>query len=206
MIARILLFLKHRLPFIWRGIEWVNGQLFRLLHASRMKKVRARVLAELPSPEFQVRELELADQTRLQRLLEGQGEQRTQHFRPHGFDRASLRRAFANPAFIMFGVFEGGRLVGYFFLRCFWNRRCFVGRLIDEAHERRGIGPLMNDVMYHTAWRSGFRCMSTISKNNAAVMRSHSRNPAMTVLGELPNDYLFVEFIQPAAYEESADE
>jgi hypothetical protein len=197
VIARILLFLKHRAPFLWRGIEWVNGLLFRLLHAGRMKDVRARVLAESTHSQFHVRELELADRPGLQRLLERQGEQRTRHFRPHGFDRASLERAFANPAFIMFGVFEDGSLVGYFFLRCFWNRRCFVGRLIDEPHERRGIGRLMNGVMYHTAWRSGFRCLSTISRNNAMVMRSHANNPTMKVLDELPDDYLFVEFVPP---------
>ena len=197
MIARILLFLKHRAPFVWRFIEFVNGVLFRLLHARRIKQVRARVLQEFGRPGFRVRELEKRDLPELQQLLERQGDNRTRYFRPHGFDSVSLERAFANPAFLMFGVFEDDTLVGYFFLRCFWNRRCFVGRLIDEPHERRGIGRLMNDVMYHTAWRSGFRCMSTISRNNAMVMRSHANNPTMKVLDELSEDYLFVEFVPP---------
>jgi len=55
----------------------------------------------------------------------------------------------------------------------------------------------MNNIMYNTAWRSGFRCLSTISKNNKLVMRSHANNKALKVLKTLPNDYLLVEFVRP---------
>jgi hypothetical protein len=55
----------------------------------------------------------------------------------------------------------------------------------------------MNQILYNTAWRSGFRCLTTVSKNNALVMRSHANNPTFRILKELPNDYLYVEFVQP---------
>lgn len=96
----------------------------------------------------------------------------------------------------MMGVFDGPRMLGYFFLRCFWNRKCFVGRLIDEPYEGKGIGRVMNSIMYNIGWRSGFRVLSTISKNNHLVMKSHASNPLMVVLKELDNDFLFVEFIE----------
>ena len=54
----------------------------------------------------------------------------------------------------------------------------------------------MNFIMYETAWRMGFRCLSTISRNNIAVMRAHAKNPTMVVLKELSNDYLLVEFVR----------
>lgn len=86
--------------------------------------------------------------------------------------------------------------MGYFFLRFFWNRKCFVGRLIDEPCEGKGIGRAMNNIMYNIGWRMGFRVMSTISKNNHLVMRSHANNHRMVVLKELADDYLFVEFVE----------
>ena len=94
----------------------------------------------------------------------------------------------------MMGVFKDNEIAGYFFLRCFWNRKCFVGRLIDESHEGQGIGRVMNSIMYNSAWKSNFRCLSTISKNNFSVMRSHANNKTMKILRELENDYLLVEF------------
>jgi hypothetical protein len=197
-MARFLLFLKHRMPFLWQVLEWVNSVLFQMLHARRMAAVRAHVLEEIQHPYFPMRELAEADMPALEALLAQQGEERLRFFRPHGYDRKSLLRACHDPAFTMFGSFAGERLVGYFFLRCFWNRRCFVGRLIDEPYERRGIGRVMNQIMYQTAWRSGFSCLSTISKHNKLVMRSHANNPAMRVLRELPNSYLLVEFVQPS--------
>ena len=95
----------------------------------------------------------------------------------------------------MMGTFADQKMVGYFFLRFFANRKCFVGRLIDKEYRGKGIGYEMNKIMYNTAWEMGFRCLSTISKNNKSVMGAHAKNSAMIVLKELQNDYLLVEFI-----------
>jgi hypothetical protein len=96
----------------------------------------------------------------------------------------------------MMGSFDGNKMTGYFFLRFFANKKCFVGRLIDKDYRGRGIGPVMNNIMYETAWRMSFHCLSTISRNNKAVMRAHAKNRTMIVLKELQNDYLLVEFIR----------
>jgi len=196
-MTRLLLFIKHRLPLLWHGIDWLNALLFRLLHGDRMHGKSAQCLQEFNLDGFRFRSLTHDDLDALFDLLHRQREGRLDYFKPHGFDRQSLARAWRNPAFLMFGAFSDELLVGYFFLRCFWNRKCFVGRLIDEPYEQKGIGRVMNQILYNTAWRSEFRCLTTISKNNALVMRSHANNPTVRVLEELPNDYLFVEFVQP---------
>ncbi len=136
-----------------------------------------------------------ADLEALHDLIERQGKVRLEYFQPHGFDHESLKRMYANSAFLMFGTFHKQQLIGYFFLRCFWNRKCFVGRLIDQPFERKGIGRIMNQIMYHIAWRSGFRCMTTVSRKNQDIMRSHERNPHAQIVGELANDYLLIEFV-----------
>ncbi len=93
-------------------------------------------------------------------------------------------------------AFKDDELVGYFFLRFFMNRKCFVGRLIDKSYRGQGIGLVMNDIMYETAWSMNFRCLSTISKNNIAVMKAHSKNPSAKIIKELQDNYLLVEFVK----------
>ena len=196
-MARLLLYIKHRMPFLWRGVDWLNAVLFTILHRHRLRSSSEQCFQEHTLDGFQFRPLASNDLAVLEGLLDRQAAGRLDHFKPHGFDRQSLDRVYRNPSFMMFGVFKDTELIGYFFLRCFWNRRCFVGRLIDEPHEGRGIGRIMNEIMYNTAWRSGFRCHTTVSRDNAMVMRSHANNPNVRILKELANNYLFIEFVPP---------
>ena len=196
MLARTLLFVKHRWPAIWFLIDWVNGRLFRILHSRRLASHAAQVFSEFRLDGFEFRPLGSADLDALKGLLDSQGDERLRYFQPHGFNRSSLARMYHNPGFLMFGVFQGQSLIGYFFLRCFWNRKCFVGRLIDKGHEGLGIGRVMNQIMYHIAWRSGFRCLTTISRDNELIMRSHSNNPHARVVGPLSNGFILVEFVE----------
>jgi hypothetical protein len=197
MITRLLLYIKHNLKFIWGGVEWVNGVIFKILFGKRFKKVSKKVISEYKYEGLEFRVLGSGDMTALYSLIQNQPEEDFKYFKPHEFDLRSLQGVSKNPAFIMMGAFEGVSLAGYFFLRCFINKKCFVGRLVDQKHQGRGIGKVMNDIMYNIAWDTGFRCLSTISRNNRAVMAAHSKNNTMVVLKELDNDYMLVEFKEP---------
>ncbi len=197
MITKILLFIKHKIPFIWSCIELVNAFLFKILYFKRINKISENVLQEFYLKPYNYKKLEHKDIKKLEHFISNQEEKRLKFFKPHKFDYKSLVNVLNNPSFLMMGVFENEDLVGYYFLRFFWNKKCFVGRLIDEKYEGKGIGRVMNEIMYNIAWSAGFKCLSTISKNNNMVMRSHSNNKTMIILKELPNDYLFVEFIRP---------
>jgi hypothetical protein len=199
MMARLLLFIKHHLPWLWVFVDWVNARLYSLFYRRQMVTVSKKVFSEFGLEGFEFRALSNGDLPSLESLLHSQGTERLRYFQPHGFDQKSLRRMMTNPAFMMFGVFADRALVGYFFLRCFWNRKCFVGRVIDQSSEGRGIGRVMNNIMYEIAWRSRFRCMTTISRKNAAIMRSHRNNPHARTIGGLANDYLLVEFVRQNA-------
>lgn len=193
-MTAFLLFIKHNVPAIWALIDWLNAVLFRILHGGRVKKAAEGCISEFTHERYRIRMLGEDHAEPLAALLAAQSEERVAFFHPHGFDRATILKLCRNPSFLMFGVFAGEEIVGYFFLRCFWNRKSFVGRMITEAHEGKGAGRVMNQILYNTAWRSGFRCMTTISKNNAMVMRAHAGNPTYFVVRELPNDYILVEF------------
>jgi RimJ/RimL family protein N-acetyltransferase len=193
-----LIFIKHHFGFLWKIIEWGNGQLFSFLYKSRLEKVLPEVFREFAESPFTLRKLNLSDASALHNLIHSQPESDLAYFKPHGFDIESIRKQFNNHSLLMMGVFEQKKITGYFFLRFFANRKCFVGRLIDTEYRGKGIGLIMNKIMYETSWRMGFRCLSTISKNNLAVMRAHAKNQRMIILKDLANDYLLVEFVRKA--------
>lgn len=201
MIARLLIYIKHNLPLLWDCVEWLNALLYKFFHAKKVSRVLQETIDSHTLSPFIFRALEEADLFQLENLLNNQSATRVAFFKPHKFDFKSLKKAYRNPSFIMMGVFSGSAMAGYFFLRCFWNKKCFVGRLIDESYDGKGIGRVMNDIMYNIGWGAGFKILSTISRNNRLVMRSHANNPAMRIIKELPGDYLLVEFVKPGNQE-----
>ncbi len=196
-MIRLLLKIKHRLPFLWRGIEQVNSLLFLILHSRRVMANARACLDRYQLDGFSFRLLTQADSAALSAFLTRQPAARMEFFKPHGFDLQSVTRKAKDPAFLMFGTFRDEALVGYFFLRCFWNRKSFVGRAIDQDWEGQGIGRVMNQILYNTAWGAGFKCLTTISKHNHSVIRSHANNPTSRIIGDLANDYMLVEMVPP---------
>jgi len=195
-MERLLIFIKHHFHFLWNSLEWFNGIIFDLMYRPLMGRILPGVFSEFASPPYTYRRLEIYDMPLLYELLRAQPESDLKYFRPHAFDLKSLEKQSRKKSFLMMGAFTDNKMIGYFFLRFFINKKCFVGRLIDTGYRGRSIGFVMNEIMYETAWRMNFRCLSTISRNNIAVIRAHSKNPTMMVVKELQNDYLLVEFVK----------
>jgi RimJ/RimL family protein N-acetyltransferase len=195
-VERILIFIKHHLGFLWKLIEWGNGKIFCLLFGASVEKVLEGQLPGIEKSGTLYRRLEAGDAEKLHDLVQSQDPSDLKYFQPHDFDLSSIRKQFRKCSFLMMGAFDRDRLAGYFFLRFFANKKCFVGRLIDKPYRGKGIGNEMNTIMYQTAWKMGFRCLSTISKNNQAVIRAHAKNSTMVLLKELQNDYMLVEFVR----------
>ena len=200
-MEQILLFIIHNLGFIWIIIERVNDLLFYLLYHKRLDRVSREVFKEIQHHSVIFRRISIAESASLYELIRNQPASDLTYFKPHSFELKSIVRQTRKPSFLMMGAFINDSLIGYFFLRLFVNRKCFVGRLIDKNYRGHGIGVTMNRIMYEIAWRMKFRCLSTISRNNHAVMKAHSGNRYMSVLKELKDDYWLVEFL-PDNHEE----
>lgn len=194
-MEKVLIFIKHHFGLLWRIIDWGNGIVFSLLFKASMERILPGLFHEGETSPYIYRRLELSDAEALHDLIHSQEPSDLKYFSPHDFDLSSIKKQFKNRSFLMMGVFDRKKIVGYFFLRFFANRKCFVGRIIDLKYRGKGIGNQMNRVMYQTAWGMGFRCLSTMSRNNNAVIHAHSRNSNMLVLKELQNDYILVEFV-----------
>ena len=195
-MTKLLIYLKHHYPLVWRAIEWTNGIVFRLLYAGEIKNIVVDEIFKNQHNLYHIRLLQHKDLFDLEAFIISEHPERLTYFRPHGFTHADLEKVWGNPAFIMMGVFHGEKIIGYFFLRCFLNKKCFVGRLVHSSYQGRGIGKLMNIIMYNTGWRSGFGVYSTISRKNEWVMRAHSKNPSMKIVKELGDDMIYVQFIK----------
>jgi hypothetical protein len=194
-VVKLLIYIKHHLKPLWGLIEAVNEGLFRLCFAARLKESLKRALDKSETGLFTVRVLQKRDIPLLCNFLHEMEDQQFSFFNPHDFSIRSLERHRRKRSFLMLGVFDQEWLIGYFFLRFFMTKKCFVGRIVDSRYQRKGVGRIMNGIMYQTAWGMDFRCLATISKSNAAVMHAHKRNPHMKLLKALRNDYLLVEFI-----------
>lgn len=197
-MERILLFTKHHLKLLWNIIEWGNGIIFSMLYKSKMNKVTLMIINEFGIPPLSYRRLNDSDAEVLFNMIKSQEASDLSFFNPHGFDLVSIHKQLKNSSFLMLGAYDKEVLAGYFFLRFFANKKSFVGRLIDKKYRGKGLGSVMNNILYETAWRMGFQCLSTISRNNTAVMHAHAKNPRLIILKELQNDYLLVKFIRKA--------
>ncbi len=195
-MEQLLIFIKHHFNFLWKVIEWGNGFIFCMLYQKRIEKVLPGVFESFAEAPYSYRRLRMSDAESLSGLMDRQDDSDLKYFRPHEFNLTLVRKQCKKCSFLMMGVFEQEKMIGYFFLRFFANRKCFVGRLIDKDYRGIGIGNVMNKIMYETAWRMGFRCLSTISRHNTAIMKAHAKNQKMQVIKELQNDYLLVEFIR----------
>jgi RimJ/RimL family protein N-acetyltransferase len=194
-MEKLLIFIKHHFFFLWKIIEWGNGVVFSILYQRSMEKGLPECFSEAGTSGFSFRSLQGSDAEALTLLIASQEASDLKYFSPHPFDLASVKKQFKNRSFLMMGAFDREKIIGYFFLRFFANKKCFVGRLIDRDYRGKGIGNEMNKIMYGIAWNMNFRCLSTMSKNNKAVINAHSKNSSMILLKELQNDYILVEFV-----------
>jgi hypothetical protein len=196
-VIKILLFIKHHLGFLWKLIEALNGWLFGLLFERQINRNLQILLEKSYHKKFIYKKLEEGDLPKLHDFFDRQNPEQFRFFKPHAFSLTALQRLYQNQAFLMLGVFDSEKLIGYFFLRFFLNKKCFIGRIVDDNYQRQGVAKSMNEIMYQTIWQSSFRCLSTISKHNKSIVNFHQKGDNIRILKELPNDYLFVEIVKP---------
>ena len=193
-MTSLLISIKHRCPRIWQAVELVNGWLFAW-RCPGFGHAAAEVMAEYDCGEFGFAPVVAEDIPALSEFLNRQPAESREHFDPHGFDAETLTRLLRNPAFVMMKAVcrDGGSLVGYFFLRCFFIGRAFHGLIVDRSYTNCGLGTSMWAVSSQICYRCGLRMFATVSRHNAASLASARRGTQVTVTEELAGGYLLVE-------------
>ena len=189
MVYELTHFLQNKMPFIWEMVEWGNSILFRLRYGRKQSRVQG-ILQRYRG----FAEVDLDDVSELVRFFDTQPEAAFQYFRPHGFDEKTLRKLQRRKSFLMYCVRNSdGRIVGYFFLRCFFIGKAFLGKMVDIDSRGKGIGTEMCLCAMEIAEALGLRMFETISKDNVASLRSTEKVLNVHIIEEMENGYLFIE-------------
>lgn len=194
-MMRFLLFLKHKCGFIWSIVEFFNGLLFRLLYGKKMKSAVKEALDNQETGSFRFAVLGKVDAEQLCEFFKKQPEKMFEFFKPHAFDLKTIKRKIADKAFVTIGCFDQNKLIGYCFIRCFFNGKAFRGKIVDADYQGRGIAKKMGALMSDICFACGLRLYATISKDNLASINSSKAVNEIVVVEELPDDYVYIQYL-----------
>lgn len=196
MIERFAYLIKTRLPAVFPLIAY-SGRLVTIFRFSRR---RAKALAEsnvsgqVFGQHGVMRQLTLEDLDSLKYFFSSMPDSRFYYFNPHGFENSDLIAVIRSRSFMVYGLFVEGVIVAYALLKLAPTGTAFIGRIVATDYAGKGVGRFLSKYLYWQASLAGLRSRSTISKNNLASLRSHQAVAEFSVIAELPNDYLLIEF------------
>lgn len=194
-MTTILIYIKHHLPFIWAFVEYINSFLFRQLYKGRLKDVYNRYSQNRDDWKYSIRILKLEDMNALSEFFIAQPEQSFKYFRPHQFDYRSLVKKNKDKSFIMIGVFHAEKIIGYGFLRCFFNGKAFRGKIVDIEYQGQGVAKQIGSVLTDMAALMHLRLFATISKDNVKSISSSRAVNKIRIVKDLPDNYIYVEYL-----------
>lgn len=191
MLYEIAHVIRDKFSFLWEMVESVNGWLFVCRYRSKLKEIN-ELLSPLSS-EYYVRQTTEADVKSLVKFFKEQPEEAFEFFKPHEFDENSLKKIVKNKAFQTFVVMDNEQILGYFFLRSFFNGKCFRGRMADYRTRGRGIGKLMAKAIELVAVYEELRMYASISPDNLASLESAKAVSEVKIIKTLENGYYYIE-------------
>lgn len=184
-------FLLKHLPFLWGIIEFGNEKLFLLRYGKRLKKVPTCL--EQYQDEYLIKEAVLDDVQSLMAFFAKQPEEDYTYFQPHDFDEKTIKRLVKNKAYLIFLVCNGKDIVGYYFLRCFFIGKSFLGKMVDHEYQGKGIGKMMCLSAMDVATHLHLRMFETISKDNLSSLYSTQKVLDTKLIEEMDNNYIYIE-------------
>ena len=191
---QIIQFCRHKLPFIWDFIEWINCLVFRIRYGRRLKAI-PKILAKASGVEIVYSQASTDDIENLVDFFNRQPQEAFIFFNPHKFDEKTIGHLIKNPSFIMILAKINGTIAGYSFLRCFMNGKAFRGKIVGVDFRGRGIAKSFGTLTTEIASALGLGLFGTISKANNASMASSKSSNEIKIIEELPNDYLLIQYL-----------
>ena len=191
MLYQLSHIIKDRLPFLWNLIESLNEKMFLFRYGKKLKKVSTCL--DKYQDVYQIKEATLEDVQPMVAFFAKQPEESYTYFHPHGFDEKSIKRLVKNKAHLVFLVFNDKNLVGYYFLRCFFIGKCFLGKMVDYEHQGKGIGKMICLSAMDVATLLNLRMFETISKDNVSSLYSTQKVLDTKIVKELKNNYIYIE-------------
>ena len=177
--------LQTRTPWLWEGIETLNG----MVCGWKMGDVQG-LRSCLPDG---IRIAETDDAGKLADFFARQPEESFKWFRPHGFDVGTMRKLLGRKSYIIYVLEEEDVIIGYAFLRCFINGKCFLGKMVDVNHQGKGVCTKLCKVGMDIAQKTGFRMFESINKENIGSMKASQKACDVIVVEELEGGDVLIE-------------
>ena len=190
--------IKH-FPFLWAIVELFNEKLFLIRYGKYLKHLHGCL--EKYQGEYVIKEATLDDLTQLVAFFVRQPQESFEYFQPHGFDEKSLKLLIKRKSHLIYLVKKDNDIIGYMFLRCFFTGKCYRGKMVDFDWRGKGIAVLIGKVATDITSAMGLRMFGTISKANTASMLSSKASNDIRIVKELPNDYLYIEYLSKKNYQ-----
>ena len=185
MLYRLAHIIQEKFPWLWEVVEDLNAVVCGLkignidcLQECLMKDVRIASINDAGG---------LAD------FFARQPEECFKWFRPHGFDEGTMRKLLSRKSYIIYVLEEDGEIIGYAFLRCFINGKCFLGKMVDVNHQGKGVCTTLCRVGMNIAEKIGFRMYESINRDNLGSMKASQKACDVIVVEELEGGDLLIE-------------
>jgi len=179
--------IKLKFPQIWHVIEIFNGFIILLLWKGRYKRAVDVINKYETSNGITFKQCKSKDLSTLYSTLGAISEDDKKYFMPFPFTEKSLRNILSTATYQVFLAYEGTSVCGMFFLRLFFNKKCFLGFWVMSDHRGRGIGKDMIRAMDNASKILGFSLMSTVNSDNTASLHAHFSAASFHVVETLPD-------------------
>lgn len=191
MLYKLAHLLRDKLSWLWNLIELLNSWLFSMRYGKKVK-----VFSFTQRPEgYSFVPLRDVPTEKIVAFFEHQPEEAYTFFKPHGFDKKSIKRLQKNKSFLAYVLLdsENGNIAGYCFNRCFFHGVGYRGRMVDIDYRGKGLGTAMNKLLNEVGFGIGLRLFETVAKDNVASYRSALSASHVKVVKELPGNELYLE-------------
>ena len=195
-MEKLAYLLKRRAPWLFRFVERVARAAVNVRYGPRLADTleKAELSGFFAGHRAVVRPLVEGDLGALQSFLNGLPAEHLHHFHPHPFDTAGLQLVLRSRAFLTYGIVTRGRLIAYCLLKIAPTGSAFIGLLVHPDYGGRGLGKFIVAYLYWQASMANLRTRSTISLHNTGSLRSHRAIADYSVVAQLPEDYIMIEF------------
>ena len=185
MLYKLAHVIQEKFPGLWESVEATNAMLCGL-KLGGLKRLQGCLMDD-------VRIADVNDAGRLADFFVRQPEESFKWFRPHAFDEKALKKLLKRKSYIIYVQEEDGEIIGYAFLRCFVNGKCFLGKMVDVNHQGKGVCTTLCKVGMNMAVKIGFRMFESINKANIGSMRASQKACDVIVVEELEGGDLLIE-------------
>ena len=185
MLYELAHWLQSKCPWIWKSVETFNSFICGV-RIGDGEKLRGCVVDR-------VQIADINDASKLADFFVRQTEDSFKWFRPHAFDETTLRTLLKRKSYIIYVLEEDGEIIGYAFLRCFMNGKCFLGKMVDVNHQGKGVCTKLCAVGMNIAEKIGFRMFESINKENIGSMKASQKACDVIVVEELENGDVLIE-------------